>query len=744
MDEIQVIHTTGRNNCGGRCVIHVHMRNGKIEKLTTDRKEECQGIPLTACVRGMNYHKTFLGEDRLRYPMKRTGKRGEGKFTRISWEEAADTIADQWIRIRDTYGPGSRYVNYAWGISALFRAPTLAKRLLSLDGGFLDYYNSYSTGCIHPATELMYGTTNTGQDTKDWLNAKLIILWGHNPSETKFDSVTMYHLRKARKAGIPIVVIDPRKNDTVLELDAEWVPLRPATDSALSDGMAWVIWKEGLLDQEFLDRCCLGFDREHMPEGADPSECYLSYLTGEKDGVPKTPEWAEAITGVPAEKIRELAVRYAAAKPAALIQGYGAQRHAYGEQAVRGGILLACMTGNVGISGGWASGTGNFSRHKEPVFPMPENPYGREIPVYAWTEAVLRGHEMTSFDGVRGGERLDQDIKMILNLAGNCLINQHGDINRTIRILQDTSKCEFIVCSDLFMTPSAKFADILLPGVSMFECENITMPWKYGDFLGFNNKVMEPLYECRAEYDWLTEVADRLGLKEAFTEGKTEGMWLESMYKELQKAEPELPPYEVFKKAGIYRYQNNPYEIAFEKECRDPGKYPFPTESGKIEIFSKKIYFSRYPEFMPAIPRYTEPPEGFTDPLREKYPLQLIGWHTKRRCHSIHDNNASMRSLDPQQLWMNPADAKKRNIQNGQLADVWNDRGRLRIPVKVTDRIMEGVAALSQGAWYCPDKDGTDLGGSINVLTSQRMTPYAKGNPQHTILVEVKASEKSL
>ncbi len=231
MDDIQIIHTMGRNNCGGRCVIHAHVRNGKIEKLTTDRKaEECEGIPLRACVRGMNYHKTFLGEDRLRYPMKRTGKRGEGKFSRISWEEAVETIASEWIRIRDTYGPGSRYVNYAWGISALFRGPDLAKRLLALDGGFLDYYNSYSTGCIRPATELMYGTTKTGQDTKDWLNAKLILLWGHNPSETKFDSVTMYHLKKAKEAGIPIIVVDPRKNDTVLELDAEWVP------SASGDG----------------------------------------------------------------------------------------------------------------------------------------------------------------------------------------------------------------------------------------------------------------------------------------------------------------------------------------------------------------------------------------------------------------------------------------------------------------------------------------------------------------------------
>lgn len=743
-EEVKVIHTTGRNNCGGRCVIHAHVRNGKIEKLTTDREglADC-GVPLTACVRGMNYHKTFLGEDRLRYPMKRVGQRGEGKFERISWQEAVDTIAAQWIRIRDTYGPGSRYVNYATGISALMRGNTLAKRLLCLDGGYLDYYNSYSTACIRQATSLMYGTNLTGNSLEDWLNTNLIILWGHNPAETKFDT-TMYYLKKAREKGIPIVVVDPRKNDTVLALDAEWIPIRPGTDSAMMDAMAYVMIEEGLVDQDFLDRCCLGFDKAHMPSGVDPSECYLSYVTGEKDGVPKTPRWAEAITGVRKEQIRELAVRYASSRPAALIQGYGPQRNAYGEQIARGGILLACMTGNVGVKGGWASGAADNGIHRMPSFPMPPNPYPMKIPVFLWTDAVVRGHEMTSLDGVTAagdtGEAMS-DIKMILNLAGNCLINQHSHINRTAEILRDTSKCEFILCSDLFMTASAKFADILLPGVSMFECENITMPWQYGDFLGFNNKVIEPLYEGRFEYEWLSEVAERLGLGKEFTEGKTAGQWLESIYNGLRKEEPELPDYEIFKREGIYRYQNNPVTIAFEKERNNPGQYPFPTESGKIEIFSQKVYETEYQDFFPAIPRYVEPPEGPQDPLALKYPLQLIGWHTKRRCHSIHDNNQAMHKLDPQQLWMNEKDAAARGIRDGDEVLVLNDRGRIRVPVKITHRIMEGVTALSQGAWYKPDKEGTDTAGSINVLTSLRPTPYARGNPQHTNLVEVKKAD---
>lgn len=736
--EEKIIHTTGLNNCGGRCIIHAHVQDGKIVRLTTETpKDAGDDVPLCACAMGLNYHKTFLGEDRLKYPMKRIGERGEGKFERISWEEAVDTIAREWVRIRDTYGPGSRYVPYATGISGVLSGTALARRLLSLDGGYLDAYNSYSTACISQASNLMYGTVQTGSSPELWLDSKLIILWGHNPMETHFDSATMFYLKKAKAKGIPIIVVDPRKTDTVLALDAEWIPLRPATDAALLDAMACVIVENGLHDQSFLDRCCVGFDKDHMPEGINSSECYLSWLTGEKDGVPKTPEWGEAITGVPAETIRSLAIRYATAKPAALIQGFGPQRHACGEQGVRGGILLACMTGNVGVRGGWACGVGLCSSHDRLFFPKLPNPYGMSIPTFLWTDAVLRGHEMKEIDGVIGGVQLQSDIKMIINLAGNCLINQHSNINRTAQILKDTSKCEFIVCSDLFMTSSAKYADILLPGVSVFENNNITMPWQYGDFISFANKAIEPLHESRFEYDWLAEVAEHIGLGQAFTKGRSAEDWLKHLYGKLRKREKELPPYEEFKAAGIYRYKNNPPVIAFENECTDPTAHPFPTPSGKIEIFSEKVHRTEYLDFFPAIPRYIDPPEGACDPLAEKYPLQLIGWHMKRRCHSIHDNNLALHKISPQCMWIHPEDAAARGLADGDEVYVYNDRGRLRIPVKITDRIMRGVTAIPQGAWYKPDRNGTDLGGCLNTLTSHRPTPYARGNPQHTNLVQV-------
>lgn len=748
MSETKIIPTTGRNNCGGRCIIYAHVRDGIIEKLSTETTGTPEHpVPLCACARGLNYHKTFLGEDRLRWPMKRTGERGEGKFSRISWKEALDILTSEYIRIRDTYGPGSRYVNDGCGISAVMRGDRMMRRLLALDGGYLGSYNSYSSACIRNATDITYGTSETGTHPSDWLNSQLIILWGHNPAETRFDSSSMFYLKKAKAAGIPVIVIDPRKNDTVLALDAQWIPIRPATDSALADAMAYVIVKEGLQDQGFLDTCCLGFDAAHMPEGVDPSLNCLSYLMGENDGIPKTPEWGETITGIPADTIRELAIRYATTKPAAIIQGYGAQRNAYGEQSARGVILLTCLTGNVGISGGSAAGSGDCSTHKLPKFPVPDNPYNRELPVFLWTDAIDHGKEMNEYDGIRTCDQgifddpkdiaLDSNIKMIFNLASNTLINQHGDINRTAKLLKDTSKCEFIVCSDLFMTASAKFADLLLPGISMFEEENITKPWKFTEFLGFNNKAIEPLYECKTEYEWIRELAKGIGLEEEFTEGRDYSQCMSYIYEDLRTSEPELPEYDEFREKGIYKFEEGHYPISFEKEVKDPKHYPFPTPSGKIELFSTKLWKNPMKDFMPPIPRYVAPPEGPQDPLTKRFPLQLSGWHSKCRTHTVHDNNLNLRKLDPQKLWIHPEDAAARSINDGDMVLVYNDRGQVKIPAKITDRVAKGVTTLSQGTWYTPDENGVDTRGSINVLTSQRPTPFARGNGQHTNLVEV-------
>ena len=286
------------------------------------------------------------------------------------------------------------------------------------------------------------------------------------------------------------------------------------------------------------------------------------------------------------------------------------------------------------------------------------------------------------------------------------------------------------------MTASARWSDLILPAASVLESNNVTMGWCNDDYLLSNSRAVEPLFGTMPDYDWVCMIADAMGYGEAFRAGHaTTEDWILDLYNTFrQTKETELPPYEVFRENGGYKYKNPPLRIAYREQIEKG--IPFHTPSGKIEFYSMQIHELGDP--IPPIPRYTPAPEGPDDALREKYPLQMIGYHTKRRCHSIHDQNPWLEEVDPPALWMHPDDAAARGIANGDMIEVFNDRGTVRIPAKVTRRIMRGVTCMSQGGWYTPDKNGVDTRGSINVLTGVRPTPLAKGNPQHTNLVEVR------
>ena len=735
VEKPHIINSAGINNCGGKCKINITVAEGCALEISTDNSSNDPQI--RACLRGRSYRRTFLSPKRLRYPMKRCGERGSGKFERISWEEAARIIAEKTLEAGRKYGPESRYFLYATGNCGVMRPEKMMKRLVNLDGGFLNAYNSYSSACSTYVSPYIYGDAAGGHSEKDVLNAKLIVLWGHNPSETIFGSLHNYYLAQAKAKGIPIIVIDPRMSDTALSLAEEWIPLRPTTDGALCDAIAYTIVKMGLHDLPFLHRFCIGFDEQTLPEGAPAGSSYLSYLTGAQDGVVKDAAWAEKITGVPAYTIVKLAYRLATEKPAAIIPGFGPQRHGNGEQETRGIALLACITGNVGKSGG-SSGLPRFAPPRPAIaFPTGEDAYPGYIPTFLWSDAVFRAREMDfAHDGLKYVDALRSNIKVIYNLAGNTLINQHSDINRTIRILKDPSLCELIVTSDLFMTASARWSDIILPAASVLESNNITMGWCNDDYLLSNSRAVQPLFGAMPDYEWICMIADEMGYGEAFRAGHESTQdWLVDLYHSFRKdKEPELPDYETFRAEGGYQYKDPPLRIAYREQIETG--VPFHTPSGKIEIYSAQIHALGDP--IPPIPRYTPAPEGPDDALRKKYPLQMIGYHTKRRCHSIHDQNPWLEEVDPPALWIHPDDAEKRGIENGDLIEVFNDRGTVRIPAKVTKRIMRGVTCMSQGGWYTPDQNGVDTRGSINVLTGVRPTPLAKGNPQHTNLVEVR------
>ncbi len=782
------------HNCGGRCLLIAHVQNGCITRLEADDRPDSLAAPqLRACPRGRAYLRRQYHPDRLLYPLRRTGKRGSGEFERISWDEALDIIAAQFERVKAAYGNQALFVPYGTGSYNQLNGSHTARRLMNLYGGCLGHYNSYSWAAINAATPTVWGTLITGNQRQDWLNSRLILMWGWNPAEMRDGTNSDYFIKLARQKGAKVVCIDPRHSLSAAALADEWIPIRPGTDAAMMTAMAYVMLTEDLLDIPFIHKYCQGWDAATMPPGLESEESYTDYLLGVRDGTPKIPEWAEAITAVPAGAIARLAREYATRKPAVLYQGYGMQRRAYGEQVVRAGAVLSAITGNFGISGGWASGLGLQAPDGGgmwTVFPTGENPVKAAIPVFLWTEAVLRGKEMTAADGVTGVPRLTSDIKLIYAVATNCLINQHANVNRSAQILRDESKVEFLVVQDNFLTPTARFADIVLPACTQFETWGVEDGWKYSDEVILQPKLVEPPGECKSDYQICADIAARLGIGDAYTEGRDEKAWVEYCLSVWRSTRfPDLPTLDEFLRSniGVYAKPVTQPAIAFSDFRENPLLHPLPTPSGKIEIFSRQLYDFGNPAEVPPIPKYIQewespfrchceegrvggafPPyrdpttlaparsAGEQSPVKrdtptaeeiaslakerlarnDMYPLQAIGHHTLARVHSTHANNDWLEEAFPQRVFINPIDANERGIHDGDLVRVWNERGELVLPARVTPRILPGVVDIPQGAWWSPNESGVDFGGCINVLTSERWTPYAFGTAQHTIMVQ--------
>jgi anaerobic dimethyl sulfoxide reductase subunit A len=732
------------HNCGGRCVLVATIQEGVITRLEADdRSSDDPSAPqLRACSRGRAYLRRQYHPDRLRYPMKRIGQRGEGRFMRISWEEALDTAARQLQRVKAEYGNSALFVPYGTGSYNQVNGSQTARRLMNLFGGCLGIWNSYSWAATNVATPTVYGTLVTGSQRQDWLNARYILMWGWNPAEMRDGTNSEYFIKLARKNGARVVCIDPRMSLSAVSLADEWVPIRPGTDTAMMSAMAYVIFQERLQDADFIQTHCQGFEAAQMPSGFEDAESYRDYLYGVRDGQPKTPEWAEAICAVPAETITRLAREYATCKPGILYQGYGMQRRAYGEQVVRAGCALAALTGNIGIPGGWASGLGLQAPDGGPfwnLFPVEENPVRASIPCFLWTEAALRGRELTALTGVAGVERLDNDIKLIYSVASNALINQHANINRSAAILRDETKVEFIIVQDQFLTPTGRFADLILPACTQFETYGCEDGWKYGDEVILMPKLVEPLGQSKSDYQICADIADRLGFGDQYTQGRDERGWVEwilGRYRETRF--PDIPSLDEFEAQNIGVYAppvTNP-AVAFEDFRRDPLNHPLQTSSGKIEIFSPKLQALDNPE-IPPVPKYIQEWESPFGPEAKDYPLQAIGHHTMHRVHSTHDNNDWLAEAFPHRVFINPLDARARGIIEGEKVKVFNARGAIILPCRFTERIMPGVIDIPQGAWWTPDELGIDQRGSINVLTSERWTPLAFGTTQHTLMVQV-------
>lgn len=745
-------------NCGSRCALRLHVRDGEIVRVDTDNTglDTYGNQQLRACPRGRSMRQRVYAKERIPYPLKRVGKRGEGKFERISWDQALDEISQRLRQTIDKYGNESIYLPYGTGAlgSTMGKSwppgDTPVARLMNLLGGYLNMYSDYSTCQITIGMPYLFGGSWVdGNSLSDMANSQLAVFFGNNPSETRMSgckAVTLQHARFTNNTRT--IIIDPRYSDSVVSVGDEWIPIRPGTDIALCAALAHVMITENLIDKPFIDRYTIGYDEDSLPEGAPAGSSYKSYILGKgPDGLPKTPAWAENITGIPAPRIEKLAREIAGAKPCFIAQGWGPQRTTNGGNQSRAIGMLAVLTGNVGISGG-NTGARETAGYSLPMvdFPTLENPVKTTVSCFNWYQAIDDYTKMTALTaGIRGRDRLIAPIKFMFNYAGNCLTNQHGGINQMHPILADDKKCETIVVVDTTLTPTARYADYLLPG-----CTNLEEPdWSCnGDsniaYVIFDEKAIEPFGESRGIYDICAALAKRLGVEEKYTEGRTEYQWLQHLYELSRKNIPDLPPTleEAFKK-GIYKKFFPENHIAYKEFREDPEKNPLDTPSGKIEIYSPRLQeiadtWQLVPgQKITVLPEWIDSPEGAMSSQRDKYPLQLIGHHYKQRTHSTYGNCSWLKEVAPQELWINVLDAEARGIKLGDMVKVYNDRGVSYVRAKVTPRIMPGVVSLPEGAWHTPNRKGEDTNGCVNVLTELLPTALAKGNPHHSNLVEV-------
>ena len=774
-DELETVVTSCAHNCGSRHMLVAHKKGDVIVRLSSDdgryQKDghfgkDTEAEPqLRACLRGRSYRQRIYSAERLLFPMKRVGKRGEGKVKRVSWDEALDDIARRMIDIKNTYGSTAlldqSYAGASYGVlHKSDQIEGLLGRFLGMFGCRTSSWSVPSYQATTTSSRWTFGTIEDGNEDDAFAHSKLIIMWGWNPAYTFHGGNTFYYMRMAKQRGCKFVLIDPQYTDSAAAYDAWWIPIRPNTDAAMMAGMAHSIFSNGLQNQDFINRFCMGMDAGTMPDWAASSangrENFKDYILGTYDGVPKTPEWAAQICGVAAEDIRKLADLYATTKPAALKACWAPGRNAYGEQYNRMAAALQAMTGNIGILGGSAEGVGKSWHAQAIAYPYDEyaNVWFASIKSDRWAHCVL------NYPNVRREEvglwpRSDQFEGVIPNIKGifwqgSDWFNQLTNINKERQAIE---KLELVVCMDSTITPSGLYADYMLPIATHFERHDVALPWYKGHYYIHRPKVIEPLGESKTDLQVFTELAYRIGgdhFGKAFNPkadrsyfrnpDAVDEAYLVDWWQGVQHHQNVQMSWEEFKQHGVYKFTFDKPLVAFRAQIEQG--MPFQTPSGKIEILCTELAGitdwakTRYGYHIPSIPKWIEPWESLNSPQTRHYPFHLISPHPRWRTHSIFNNCSWLRETYEQEVTLNASDAKRLGIKTGDTVEVWNERGKVVVPVYVTERCMPGVAVLFEGAWLDLDDYGIDRAGNPDMLTLDAPSP-AGAFAYNTVLVNI-------
>ena len=591
-------------------------------------------------------------ESRIERPMVRQGwlehgvrsdraGRGVEPFVAVPWDEALDLVAAELKRVKNAYGNEAIYASSGWASAGVFHhAPAQLYRFLNGFGGFVKQVTNYSFGAASVIVPHVVGSMEpVGGAVTTWptiaKHTRLMVLFGGIAAKnTQVNSGGIGRheagdwLANVRQAGVTFVNISPLRDDVAEALGAEWLPLRPNTDVALMLGLAHTLITEQLYDRGFLETYTVGFER------------LRAYILGEIDGTPKDAAWASDITQITALTIRTLARRMAAVRTMIAVS-WSVQRADHGEQPYWMAIALAAMLGQIGLPGGGFGfgygATGGIgspqARLPLPQLPTGANPVKVYIPVARFSDMLLNPGAPFDFNG----QRLTYpDIRLVYWCGGNPF-HKIQDVNRLLRAWQ---KPETIVIHEPWWTPAARRADIVLPCATTLERNDIGGSGRDRFYFAMQQAIA-PVGEAKTEYEIYSALAERLGCKAQFTEGRTEMEWLRHLFdmarQQAARRHLDMPSFDAFWEAGHLELPvpDDP-PVLFAAFRADPQAHPLSTPSGRIELFSDTIAAFRYDD-CPGHPVWLEPAEWLGSEQATVYPLHMLSNQPRSLLHSQLD-----------------------------------------------------------------------------------------------------------
>lgn len=712
----------GRDCGGDACPLLAQVEGGKVVGI---QHNPAAGDFLRACPKGFALPAQHYSPHRIKQPLIRKGPRGSGHFVESSWEQTLALVARKLQSCRQDFGSTSVFcLSSAGSTGALHNTEKLSLRFLRATGGCSSVKGNYSSNAASHALKNALGLDylRSGFDPATVTKAKLIVLWGANLLESRLGAELPARLIQASKNDVPIVSIDPRRTSTSRVLGAEWIPILPGTDSAMMYALLFLFMQFKAVDMSYVKARVAGFDK------------LASFVLGRIDGQPKNPAWAGKICGVDERRIEDLARRWISTKPVMLIPGYSIQRTELGEEAMRLCLALQIASENFGLPGG-STGSINNKLPGPKVGSISEGESDDDtasVPVLRWPDAILGSCPS-----------LKTPIKAVYTVGGNFL-NQGADIGKNIRAFESL---DFAVCHELFLTPTARYCDVVLPAASPLQKEDIGIPWA-GNYILYKPQILPMEGMERSDYDIFTELSSIMGVEQAFTEGLSESQWIDRFI-----AESEIEDVEGFKNSGIYFGQEQE-RSGLGDFAANPEVHPLATKSGKVELDSFLWKGSAIGASKFSSSTQNENPPGWKSPGTSV--LKTTTVQPGKPSRNIDGTGASFLLISPKaglrvhsqwgyrpgdivesHLVINETEAKEMGLNENQELQISSETGSTLIRLSLSPDIMPGVVSIYEGSW-CSDHQGRLVHGSANYLTSTRGTEESASCVMHGVPVLLK------